>query len=137
MIGQSGNPVRQDFTSGGGFRQSRSQGTYGRENLENKPAPSPGFSQVPQQPPCRPPLSTLQYSQQCRPLPSPETPPWKTSAHAVHLPNKSWKFTNSFEQEKPNVVEKRGSNRSQTARPVKTQVEMSSTCTTCKNTQTF
>lgn len=122
-MGQSGGPVRQDFSSGGSFRQSRNQGSYGRGSLENNPTPSPGFSQMFQQSPRKPPVSTLQYSQQSRPLPPPETPTQRPSAPAAQLPNKSWKFTNSFDQEKPNSVGKRSSVQSQSAQPAKTQVE--------------
>ncbi|XP_017267962.1 spermatogenesis-associated protein 22 [Kryptolebias marmoratus] len=118
VMGQSRDLVRQDSSAGGSFKQNKNQGSFGRENSENKPTPPPGFSQMVQQPPHKPAVSTLQYSQQSRPLPPPETPAQRPSAL-----NKPWKFTNSFEQERPNIGAKRSLNQSQTARPAKTQQE--------------
>ncbi|XP_022060642.2 spermatogenesis-associated protein 22 [Acanthochromis polyacanthus] len=64
------------------------------------------------------------YSQQSRPPlppPPPVPPPRRPSAHAVQPQKNSWKFTNSFEPQRPSFEGKRNSNQPQTARPTETQ----------------
>uniref|UniRef100_A0A1A7YEZ9 Spermatogenesis associated 22 n=1 Tax=Iconisemion striatum TaxID=60296 RepID=A0A1A7YEZ9_9TELE len=114
VMGQSSGPVRQDSSSGGSFSHRKYQSPYSEENSQSKPAPRTGFSQMGQQTPHRPPISTLQHSQQ-------PAPPRMLSAPALPPPKKSWKFTNSFELDKSSFGGKRSSNQPQTAQPTKTK----------------
>ncbi|XP_075343517.1 uncharacterized protein spata22 [Odontesthes bonariensis] len=122
MMGQSGHSVRHlDFSSRVDSRQIEYRGPCGSEREQSKPTPHSGFSQIAQQPSRKPPISTHQYSQQSRPLPSPEAQPKMPSAPAAQPPNKAWKFTNSFELQRSPFVGKKSSTQPQTAKPAKAQ----------------
>ncbi|XP_061595217.1 spermatogenesis-associated protein 22-like [Cololabis saira] len=125
MVGQSGNPVRQQlqFSSKANSKQSQYQGVHGGESPKSVPAPHTGFSQMSQQSSRKPPIPVNQYSQQSRPVPPTQTTPERSSAYTFKSPNNSWKFTNSFEGENSSFVKKKSSNQSQTAQPPKTQRE--------------
>ncbi|XP_041864457.1 spermatogenesis-associated protein 22 isoform X2 [Melanotaenia boesemani] len=122
QMGQPGNSVRQqDSRSGVDSRQSSYQGSCGSENTQSKQSSHTGFSQMAQVSSCKPSTSTHQYSQQSRPLPSPDAPSRRPSAHAAQPANKSWKFTNSFVEQKSSFVEKKSLNTPRTAQPTKSQ----------------
>ncbi|XP_072230520.1 uncharacterized protein [Leuresthes tenuis] len=118
MMGQSGHSVRQlIFNSRVDSRQIEHRGPCDSGKEQSKP----GFSQIAQQPSRKPPISTHQYSQQSRPLPSPEAQARRPSAPAAQPPNNSWKFTNSFELQRSPFVGKKSSTQPQTAKPAKAQ----------------
>uniref|UniRef100_A0A3Q2QD00 Spermatogenesis associated 22 n=1 Tax=Fundulus heteroclitus TaxID=8078 RepID=A0A3Q2QD00_FUNHE len=127
VMGQTSNPVgRWDSSSGGSSRHGRIQHPYGKENSKSQPTQPPGFSQMAQQSTSKQTVSARQYSQQPRPLPPPpppQAPPSRPSAQAAQQPNKSWKFTSSFEQQTSFV--KKSSTQPPTARPAKYQPEAS------------
>uniref|UniRef100_A0A3Q1F691 Spermatogenesis associated 22 n=1 Tax=Acanthochromis polyacanthus TaxID=80966 RepID=A0A3Q1F691_9TELE len=116
--GPSSYTVRQqDSSASVNSRQNKYQ-TPRSESAQSKPTPRTGFSQMGRQP--------SPYSQQSRPPlppPPPVPPPRRPSAHAVQPQKNSWKFTNSFEPQRPSFEGKRNSNQPQTARPTETQVE--------------
>ncbi|MEQ2224287.1 hypothetical protein ILYODFUR_005927 [Ilyodon furcidens] len=122
MMGLHGNPAGHwDSSSIVSSRQGKVQHLYGNENSQSKPAHHKGASQMAQQSSYKQTFSTYQYSQQSRPLLPPEAQPNRPSAHAAQQPNKSWKFTNSFEQEKSNFTVKKSSAQPQTAQPTRNQ----------------
>uniref|UniRef100_A0A3Q1F812 Spermatogenesis associated 22 n=1 Tax=Acanthochromis polyacanthus TaxID=80966 RepID=A0A3Q1F812_9TELE len=68
-------------------------------------------------------MASISSSRPPLPPPPPVPPPRRPSAHAVQPQKNSWKFTNSFEPQRPSFEGKRNSNQPQTARPTETQVE--------------
>ncbi|KAM4726540.1 uncharacterized protein spata22 [Anableps anableps] len=123
-MGQSSYPGRQwAFSSGVSARHNTMQHPYGNENSQRKPTQQAGFSQMAQQSSHKQTLSAHQQSPQSRPLPLPEASPSRPSGHAAQQPNKSWKFTNSFEDQKSNFIEKKSSNQPLTAQTTKNQKE--------------
>lgn len=121
MMGQSSTAVgKLDSSSAVSSRHSKIQQPYGNENLQHKPTQHTGFSQ---QSSHKQTFSAHQYSQQSRPLPPAEAPGSKPSAHAAQQSNKSWRFTNSFQQQKSDFTVKKSTNQPPKAQPTKNQVE--------------
>ncbi|XP_054899278.1 spermatogenesis-associated protein 22 [Poeciliopsis prolifica] len=123
--GQSSNPAGQwVLSSGVSPRHSQIQHPYGNKNPQSKPAQHAGFSQTAQQSSDKQTLPARQFSQQSRSLPPPEAPPPSMPlAQAAQQPNKSWKFTNSFEHQKSHFASKKSLNQPPTAKPTKNEKE--------------
>ncbi|XP_015240734.1 PREDICTED: spermatogenesis-associated protein 22 [Cyprinodon variegatus] len=115
-------PSQWDSSFGDNSRQSKNQHPSGNENQGSRPTRHAGPPQMTHQSSRKPTFSAHQFSQQSRPLP-PQEPPVRPSAHAAQQPHKSWKFTNSFEEQKSNQVVKNSSNQTLRAQPTKNQQE--------------
>nr|XP_046265834.1 spermatogenesis-associated protein 22 isoform X3 [Scatophagus argus] len=123
-MGQPNNPMKQSQSNPSvNSRQSEYQAPRINESAQSRPTPHAAFSQRGQQAIAhyRPPNTTHQYSQQSRPLSAPVPPPNRPSAHVVQSQNNSWKFTDSFGQQKLPSVGNRSTNQPQTARQTQTE----------------
>ncbi|XP_043995648.1 spermatogenesis-associated protein 22 isoform X1 [Gambusia affinis] len=126
MTGQPSNPAGQwVLSSGVSPRHSQIQHPYGNKNTQSKPVQHAGFSQTAQQSSNKQIFPARQFSHESRPLPPPveAPPPSMLLAQAAQQPNKSWKFTNSFEHQKSNFIAKKSSNQPPTSKPTKNEKE--------------